>query len=249
MKKNSWKDYFSFTAKERNAVIILLLVMGAFIALPFFLTQKEEPLSPNEKLQQQIVLLEQNDSSESIDNAGENSASENVTQSFSSLNSIKKKDSLFYFDPNTVNENGMNALGLTDRNIHTIVNYRNKGGRFYKPEDLEKIYGLNKEKAAELIPFIKIENQNKTYTPQKFSKTDSVYAVKKMYQPKTPGIININTATPADFKNLPGIGDILSNRIVKFRDKIGGFKSVDDIKKTYGLSDSVFQNIRRYLTL
>jgi DNA uptake protein ComE-like DNA-binding protein len=48
---------------------------------------------------------------------------------------------------------------------------------------------------------------------------------------------------------LPGIGDVLSKRIVKFRNSIHGFKSIDDIKKTYGLSDSTFQIILPYLTI
>ena len=58
---------------------------------------------------------------------------------------------------------------------------------------------------------------------------------------------NINTATAEDWKAFPGIGDVIANRIVKFRTSMGGFKSVDQVGKTYGLSDSVFQLIKPYL--
>ena len=57
----------------------------------------------------------------------------------------------------------------------------------------------------------------------------------------------INSATVDEWKAFPGVGDVLANRIVKFRNSMGGFKSVEQVAKTYGLSDSVFQVIRPYL--
>ncbi|WP_369668949.1 ComEA family DNA-binding protein, partial [Enterococcus faecium] len=53
--------------------------------------------------------------------------------------------------------------------------------------------------------------------------------------------MNINTASDSDWEALPGIGKVLAARIIRFRDKLGGFKTVEEIAKTYGLSDSIFQ--------
>jgi competence ComEA-like helix-hairpin-helix protein len=48
---------------------------------------------------------------------------------------------------------------------------------------------------------------------------------------------------------LPGIGSKLANRIIRFRDKLGGFYSVEQVGETYGLPDSTFQKIKPFLIL
>ncbi len=63
------------------------------------------------------------------------------------------------------------------------------------------------------------------------------------------GIIEINTSDTSDFISLPGIGSKLAWRIVNFRDKLGGFYSINQIAETYGLPDSTFQKIKPYLKL
>ena len=52
----------------------------------------------------------------------------------------KEPVELFTFNPNTLETEGWRKLGLSERQAKTIMNYRSKGGRFYKKEDLKKIY-------------------------------------------------------------------------------------------------------------
>src|SRR5690606_29893909 len=59
--------------------------------------------------------------------------------------------------------------------------------------------------------------------------------------------IDINTADIAAFESLYGIGSKLATRIVNFRDKLGGFCSVEQVGETYGLPDSTFQKIKPQL--
>jgi DNA uptake protein ComE-like DNA-binding protein len=65
---------------------------------------------------------------------------------------------------------------------------------------------------------------------------------KKILQP-----VSVNEADTTAFIDLPGIGSKLAARIISFREKLGGFYSVDQVGETYGLSDSSFQKIRPYL--
>jgi competence ComEA-like helix-hairpin-helix protein len=74
---------------------------------------------------------------------------------------------------------------------------------------------------------------------------DSIH-VKKTFQPK---VIDINTADTTAFISLPGIGSKLASRIANFREKLGGFYSIEQLGEVYGLQDSVFQKIRKYLRL
>lgn len=61
--------------------------------------------------------------------------------------------------------------------------------------------------------------------------------------------IPINQADENQWATLRGIGPVLSGRIVRFRDKLGGFASIGQVGETYGLPDSVFQSIRHRLVL
>ncbi len=70
-----------------------------------------------------------------------------------------RKTELFYFDPNTADSIQFARLGILPRQIHNIYKYRAKGGRFRKPSDFSRIYGLSKEKYEELEPYIKIEKK------------------------------------------------------------------------------------------
>jgi DNA uptake protein ComE-like DNA-binding protein len=62
-----------------------------------------------------------------------------------------------------------------------------------------------------------------------------------------PKKIDVNLADSAALESLPGIGEKLSIRIVRYRDRLGGFVSLEQLKEVYGLSDSTFIFIRRYL--
>lgn len=59
--------------------------------------------------------------------------------------------------------------------------------------------------------------------------------------------VNINTASAEDFEKLPGIGQVLGARIIKFRTLLGGFAAKEQLKEVYGLPDSTYQNIKQQL--
>ena len=168
--------------------------------------------------------------------------------SYSEENDIIKGE-LFYFDPNSITGTEWKRLGLRDKTIKTIENYRSKGGRFYKPEDLQRIYGLHNDEYEKLKPYIKIESN----TPK--ANKESVSSVPKdEIQPSKISvprysIIDVNNADTTAFISLPGIGSKLATRIITFREKLGGFYSIEQIGETYGLPDSTFQKIKQWLKL
>jgi competence protein ComEA len=234
MANNSWKDYLTFTKRERITVFILLTILALSIFVPYFYARTFKPPAVDTVLQKQLDSVLGNIQEDSLSNdLGSNEQPKHFDDS------IK----LFYFDPNTLDAAGFKQLGLKDKTIQTIINYRNKGGHFKTAEDIQRIYGLRVDDANRIIPYIKIESNG--------AKTNDETSYKAEEEKPKPLIktIDVNTATEEDFKALPGIGDVLSKRIVKFRNSINGFKSVDDIKKTYGLSDSTFQIILPYLTI
>ena len=62
-------------------------------------------------------------------------------------------------------------------------------------------------------------------------------------------IININTATVEDFMKLSGIGEAKAKSIIEYRNSIGSFSKVEDIKNVTGIGDSIFDKIKDYITI
>ncbi len=162
----------------------------------------------------------------------------------------------FAFDPNTATEEELRQLGLTAKTVRSILNYRDKGGRFRKPDDFGKIYTLPRNDYDRLLPFVRIASMRKE--PSAFpvarpgnnfrrdSWPDKPYTAQ--YRRKAPQPIDINLADTAAWQSLPGIGAWRAVRIVGFRDRLGGFVAPGQVGETFGLPDSVFQAILPYLT-
>lgn len=61
--------------------------------------------------------------------------------------------------------------------------------------------------------------------------------------------ININTATSDELCQISGIGEVLANRIVAFRNQNGNFKSLEELMLVKGIGESIFLKIKPYLCL
>lgn len=157
----------------------------------------------------------------------------------------KVKGSLFYFDPNTASSEDWKKLGLRDKTIAIIENYRSKGGKFRQPDDIKKIWGLFPDEAERLIPYVRINTEN---NPAKEDNTYYADNSKPAYEKKkTLDAVDINSSDTSAWIALPGIGTKLSQRIINFRNKLGGFYKVEQVAETFGLPDSVFQKIKPML--
>ena len=60
----------------------------------------------------------------------------------------------FCFNPNTISRDSLQLLGFTERQARSIINYREKGGKFRKREDFAKLYVVDSAKYHSLAPYI-----------------------------------------------------------------------------------------------
>ncbi len=158
----------------------------------------------------------------------------------------------FYFDPNLIEESDWRKLGLREKTIQIILNYRSKGGKFKTADDLKKIYGLKEQEFERMKSFVRIKETNNYTSFRKPEETRTYTESFKKFPEKAPikkQIVDINLADTSAWIALPGIGSKLSLRIVNFREKLGGFYSVDQVAQTFGLQDSIFQRIKSMLIL
>lgn len=179
----------------------------------------------------------------------------------------KKPVRRFRFDPNTLNATGWQNLGVRDRTITTIQRYISKGGKFRRPEDLAKVYGLSHDLVQELLPYVAIkenqqsinnfrkdqswyyQNQANTSMESNTGGTGREQTTYKARPSRVIADIDINTADSSAFESLPGIGGRLAMRIINFRQKLGGFYDIAQIAEVFGLPDSTFRNLKPHLTI
>jgi len=243
MDKSQFKEYFGFTRSERVSIIVLIVLIVITGAIPAFVKHGTKEPQPSLALYEEgIKRLEGLSGRSKRDKAEEREDySDPPAVTYNSTT-----NSLFTFDPNTVSEADWKKLGVRDKTITTIRNYLAKGGRFRKPEDLSKVYGLNEKDVKRLMPYVKINGEQ--HEAYEYEATKSSI-VKNPFERNTNylQLIDINEADTSLFIQLPGIGSKLARRIINFRDKLGGFYSVDQVGETFGLADSVFQKLKSLL--
>lgn len=243
MWKEFVKDYFTFSKKERFGIYTLLGLIMACIVLPFLFPYfvRSEKDDSNDLHRAVAELKAMEDSNAEITPASER-YSKKFPKRFSEYlkNHEYSKKQEFVFDPNTLPEIQWRRLGIPEKTIHTIQKYLAKGGHFYRPADLGKIWGLHPDDVTRLIPFVHIREVQKEYPSFNSPRIHSYH--KREIEP-----FNINLADSTQLDDLPGIGGHLAKRILSFREKLGGFYNVQQVSETYGLPDSTFQKMKTKL--
>lgn len=235
------KHYLKFSKKELLGLFILIIVILFFTILPFVRPRSKKELLTETNRTALNDLANTLSSSASKEDAQTGSFNQGDQQP--SYAHVPLKATLFSFDPNTLNEAGWKQLGLRQRTIRTIINYRKKGGHFYKAGDLQKIYGLHPDEFERLLPYIVIPGRSLQTTGT------AAPAYEKTYIRTPPQPIDINAADTTAYKSLNGIGSKLAARIVNYREKLGGFYRISQVGETYGVPDSTFRKIQPFLRL
>jgi len=140
--------------------------------------------------------------------------------------SKNRNDSLFNFNPNSVSEYELESLGLSSGQAKTLINFKEKGGKFYKKEDLKKIYSISDELYNKLEPYISIERDENEIS-----------------------IIELNSATKDQLKKIRGIGEKTAERLIVYRTKLGGYSNLNQLDDVYGLDSTIKNNKTTYFII
>lgn len=220
-------NIFHLNKQERNGVFALLLILSFLFLVKLFAFDLFKNKTP-------III----NSNEPVYTQEIKSSDTEVVKTSSSINETKSQN-LFVFNPNLISEEDALKLGFSKKLAKTLINFRNKGGKFYKADDLKKLYGINDALFTKLEPYILIEQRRN-------SKSDSVQFTKQNFIEKnkpTKQIIELNQADSIQLVSIKGVGPAFSKRIMKYRTMIGGFHSIEQLKEVYGMTDSLYQFI------
>lgn len=218
--RTGWKEYFNFSTREKRGALVLAVIITIQLSLLLAIRLYKPEPDPVEK---QVFL----DAFRKIhaDTADLN------------LQSIGRVESAFLhpvkFDPNTANEKLLMQNGLSERQARIILNFVKKGGRFRIKSDMKKIYSIDSLTYQKLYPFIDLPEQVQTTS---FISTRQV-------------IVDIASADSAQLVAVKGIGPVLAGRIIRYRNALGGFHSIEQLREVYGVNDTLFAMLTPFIQL
>jgi DNA uptake protein ComE-like DNA-binding protein len=233
-----FKEYFSFSASEMRlitilAVLVLLLISGR-ILIGFV---NPEPEEIPEEMKKEVA-----DFISSFENSAKNEES----------NDIQPATKTFYrvsnFDPNTVTEKELLEMGFSPRVSSNIIKFRRAGGNFREAADMKKIYGMSVEEYNRIYAFIVIPADTSAYIKYENYELDikDEYFIDEEIETFT---IEVNSAREDEIMKIRGIGEVLSARIVKYREVLGGYSRIDQLAEVYGINDSLLRYIENYIVV
>jgi len=217
--------YFSFSRREYNGLLVMIFIIGLVYAFPAIygvLVPEHDDLVAEAVAIRKLSLVEEK---------------KDWAAGRRPIYKGTAKARLFAFDPNKIGAGEWQSLGLSPKQAAVMLRYRAKGGLFHKKEDVKKMYPISAELYAKLEPYIKI------------SDTDSFKgAVPHRYvaAPRTsrlPVVVMLNSADTNELQQVKGIGPAFARRIVKYRERLGGFYKKEQLMEVYGLDSIRYQGI------
>jgi DNA uptake protein ComE-like DNA-binding protein len=240
--KSFLKDYLNFSWAERFSVLVLcgciLLALTVKRTLPYWTKRRTSDITAYQKEISRFrraadsMLIAKNQTAPPI--------------------YVPSAPDLFYFDPNRITDEEWGKLGLNERQIRNIRNYRAKGGHFKRKEDLQKLYTIPAAQYRLLEPYIRIGNEpaGKRVAPETRIIPDAEEAERVIATPhqETKLRIDLNTADSSLLTQLPGIGPVLAARTIKYRNRMGGFADVAQLGEIYGTDPELVERLASQLS-
>ena len=225
------KSHFLFTNQQRNGIFLLLAVIVIFQCvywfMPNILTSTTEDIPENE------------------------SKLETFRKEVDSLRLVEienRKPKIYPFNPNYITDYKGYTLGMTNEEIDRLHKFRESNQWVNSAKDFQKITKVSDSFLDIISPYFKFPDWVRNPKPKAktYSNSYSNSSSPKLYNQK----VDLNLATASQLKKVYGVGEKLSERIIKYRNKYkGGFISDVQLIEIYGLSPEVIERIKNDFTV
>lgn len=218
-----FKSHFWYNKSQRNGVfllVLLIIALQSFIAFGDFY------------------------SDDTIDtNSPEILAFHKEIDSLKLVAIENRKPKIYPFNPNYITDYKGEQLGMSLTEIDRLLAFRKTNQFINSREEFQKVTKVSDSLLHKIAPYFKfpdwVVNKN-------LKTTKSSRETKQSFKAKPKYIIStkdINKATQEDFKSIYGIGEKLSDRIIKYRSKLQGFSLEQQIYEVWGLDKEVASKV------
>lgn len=253
--KRWMKDFLYFPKSDRRVLLTFCLILGGIaVYLLWQLTRpfpEIRPLSHQQRVRLDSFLthIDQMERMR-LDSLRQKRRTRTVSE--------RSEPVLFPFDPNTADSLQLLQLGFQSWQIRNLKKYRSKGGRFYKAEDLTRLYGMTEEFYDRLKPYIRITNQESQRlrkesdevalsVPEEHTQAEVLPDTGKTVRDLSvrPAkfsegvVIDLNQADTGLLKRIPGIGSAYARMIVSYRERLGGYVRTEQLHELKSLPERI----------
>ena len=216
---NKIKSHFSFDRGQRNGILLLVGVILFIIGLRIYfrnnLTAEEFHLSS----------VEVEDMRREID-------------SLKRAKAVAARDTNYRFNPNFISEYKAYILGLSSEEYLKLQAYRAKGKWINSVEDFKTVTGVSDSLLKIISKDFRFPDWVKNRSVRA-AVSDKRYTALPDNRKK-----DLNTATSEELREVPGIGSVLSERIISYRERKGGFSAIEELYAIYGLKEEVIDRVK-----
>jgi DNA uptake protein ComE-like DNA-binding protein len=216
------KSFFKFSRAQRSG-IFMLLTMIIVLQLVYFFSDYS-PVSKDSLEKEKWLSLQ------------------------SQMDSLKQQKldyvpKIYPFNPNFITDYKGYKLGMSVSEIDRLLAFRKLNKYVNSPQEFQAVTKISDSLLNAISPYFKfpdwVKNKNqfqeyKNYSQSAFAKNEKVIA------------IDINKATQEDLMKIYGIGEAISLRILKFKESLGGYVSMEQMNEVWGLSPEVIENLNSH---
>lgn len=218
-----YEDPFVISKRSKRGLLVLILASLGLIFFPrvYMFFQKEEAFVINSE---KIAEFER---------THRKFEKRNYSNYYSKKKKYKAPDSKF--NPNTYTLSDWIKLGLSEKQSVVILKFTARG--IYTEEDLKRIF---------VIPDVLFELiRDSVVYPERFQNTPNQELFKK--QAKQITLINLNTADTTEFMKIYGIGAFYAKQIIRYREKLGGFFTKEQLLEVWKMTPEAYDKIKDHV--
>ncbi|MDO6760174.1 helix-hairpin-helix domain-containing protein [Tamlana sp. 2_MG-2023] len=218
------KSHVTFSKNQRNGIFLLLLLIVVFQCVYFFVDAPYEDVQINSKAF---------------------AAFEKEIDSLRLAKLQKRQNTIKPFNPNYIDDFKGSVLGMSNEEIDRLLAFRKEKQWINSSEQFQEVTKVSDSLFMVISPYFKFpdwvsKNKNNKLLAYSNQKKQKTFAEKQ----------DLNTASAAQLQKVNGIGKVLSERIIKFRNTfVGGFIADIQLEDVYGLSPEVIERITNEFTV
>ena len=216
------KSYFAFSAEQRTGIVILFTIIIILQSVYFFVDfNTTQPVSPNK--QKWLAMQSKIDSLKELN--------------------PKYIVKIYPFNPNFITDYKGYKLGMSVLEIDRLLDYRKENKYVNSAKEFQAVTQVSDSLLNAIAPYFKFPD----WVKNKMNNKGYVkYENKAFAKKEKVALIDINLATQEDLIKIYGIGEVISLRILKLKESLGGFVSMEQMNDVWGLSPEVVENLNSH---
>lgn len=217
------KSLFQLNKEQRKGIIVLLIMVVALQFAYFYWKSHRETKTGY--------------------NATEWASMQIWIDSVSQLKN-EKTITRYPFNPNFISEYKAYQLGMSAEEYQRLIEFREKNLFVNSPLEFQKVTGISDSLLADMAPYFKFP-----YWVNQKRNASNYRDFSKEKKSRDIPVLDINEATQDDLVKVYGVGPATSQRILEYRNQLGGFVSLEQLQEVWGLKEEVIGEIEKYFEI